>query len=378
LALNIVSYLDYYFIGESMRIQGIDLARSFAIIGMIIVNFKIVFGADYGSFPLLMFTDFLSGKAAALFVTLAGLGVSLFTNSSRTSNDFDTLNKSRKDLIVRAVILFVIGLSYMPIWPADILHYYGIFILVGAFLISSSNKTIIAIASIVPVIFLILISLIDYETNWNMQTYEYFNFWTPIGFITNLFYNGFHPVIPWLSIFLMGMLLGRFDLNSQQTRRKILRISSIVFIATTLLSLSLVYIFVKLDPSTPQDDIIAMFGTRPMPPMPLYLLSGISLSYIIVILSIIIGDRAKDNFIVKIMSNTGKLALTFYVAHVLIGMGVIDEIYNLEVDTFSIDFAVYYALGFSLLCIVFANLWLRKFKLGPLEYLFKWVAGKIK
>ena len=376
--MNIVSYLDYFFIGESMRIQGIDLARSFAIIGMIIVNFKIVFGADYGCFPLLIFTDFLSGKAAALFVTLAGLGVSLLTNTGRNNNDSHDLKKNRKDLIIKAVILFTIGLSYMPIWPADILHFYGIFILTGAFLIFSSNKAIIAIAALMPIIFLLLFSVIDYETNWNFQTLEYSDFWTPSGFITNLFYNGFHPIIPWISIFLMGMLLGRFDLNSHQTRIKILRISSIVFIATTLLSLSLIYIFAKLDPSTPNEDIIALFGTTPMPPLPLYLLSGISLSYVVIVLSIIIGEKARNNFIIKAFSNTGKLALTIYVAHVLIGMGLIDETYNLEVDTFSVDFAVYYALGFSLLCIVFANLWLRKFKLGPLEYLFKWVAGKIK
>lgn len=82
--------------GSSKRFDGLDLARAFAVFGMVIVNFKVVMtcvsGPDdmYGylrfigsltlkSDPawLIAFTGSLEGRAAATFVTLAGGGTAL-------------------------------------------------------------------------------------------------------------------------------------------------------------------------------------------------------------------------------------------------------------------------------------------------------------
>lgn len=60
------------------RIIGIDLARALAVIGMILVNFKIVFGEN----GIKSFVDILEGKAAATFVVLAGFGLALMTKSA--------------------------------------------------------------------------------------------------------------------------------------------------------------------------------------------------------------------------------------------------------------------------------------------------------
>ena len=110
-----------------MRVLGIDFARALAIIGMIIVNFKMVIGAE-GSGWLLALADSFSGKAAALFVTLAGVGIALMTQRGYESNDETLIKKGRVKLIKRSILLFVVGLSYIVIWPADILHFYGVYI----------------------------------------------------------------------------------------------------------------------------------------------------------------------------------------------------------------------------------------------------------
>ena len=52
------------------RIIGIDVARALAVIGMIIVNFKVVFG-DSGSNWVKSFASVFDEKAAATFVVLA-------------------------------------------------------------------------------------------------------------------------------------------------------------------------------------------------------------------------------------------------------------------------------------------------------------------
>jgi uncharacterized membrane protein YeiB len=63
------------------RILGIDVARALAVIGMIIVNFKIVLGEN-GENWLKTFAHLFDGKAAATFVVLAGIGLALLTNSA--------------------------------------------------------------------------------------------------------------------------------------------------------------------------------------------------------------------------------------------------------------------------------------------------------
>ncbi|MEL6625785.1 MAG: heparan-alpha-glucosaminide N-acetyltransferase domain-containing protein, partial [Bacteroidota bacterium] len=63
------------------RIIGIDVARALAVIGMIIVNFKVVLG-EKGESWLKPFANVFFGKAAALFVVLAGVGLALMTNTA--------------------------------------------------------------------------------------------------------------------------------------------------------------------------------------------------------------------------------------------------------------------------------------------------------
>jgi uncharacterized membrane protein YeiB len=106
------------------RIIGIDVARALAVIGMIIVNFKVVFG-QHGDSWLKAFAQVFEGKAAATFVVLAGMGLAMMTQSAVQTNNLDKLNLARKRIIKRAIALFLIRLSYISIWPADILHFYG-------------------------------------------------------------------------------------------------------------------------------------------------------------------------------------------------------------------------------------------------------------
>ncbi len=103
------------------RIIGFDFARGLAIIGMIFVNFKVVMSNQTSGW-LYEFVDILSGKAAALFVVLAGAGMTLMYNSAKQKNDNQQLIQVKINLLKRAAFLFVAGLSYYVIWPADILH----------------------------------------------------------------------------------------------------------------------------------------------------------------------------------------------------------------------------------------------------------------
>jgi uncharacterized membrane protein len=62
------------------------------------------------------------GEAAATFVVLAGVGLALMTNSEIKNNDQAKIKMAQIRIIKRALFLFVVGISYIAIWPADILY----------------------------------------------------------------------------------------------------------------------------------------------------------------------------------------------------------------------------------------------------------------
>ena len=81
--------------------------------------------------------------------------------------------------------------------------------------------------------------LFDYETGWNFLVLEYTDFWTFKGFIRNLFYNGFHPVVPWTAFMLFGLWYGKQDLTNDTFVKKSLRASLIVFASIQVFSVIL-------------------------------------------------------------------------------------------------------------------------------------------
>ena len=109
------------------RLEGLDLARFLAFVGMVIVNFKIAMGAEEGSGVLNLLTTALEGRAAATFVVLAGIGLGL--------TGIKGLDQTVSVTIKRAVFLLVIGLLNMTIFDADILHYYAFYFLFGVFVL---------------------------------------------------------------------------------------------------------------------------------------------------------------------------------------------------------------------------------------------------
>lgn len=351
------------------RIIGIDVARALAVIGMIIVNFKVVFGENGDSW-LKSFAHLFDGKAAATFVVLAGIGLALMTNSAIKEQNQEKLKRARKRIIKRAIFLFVVGLSYIWIWSADILHFYGIYMLVTLLFISSPPKTILIGSIGLMLLYPILIMLFEYETGWDFAVLEYTDFWTFNGFFRNLFYNGFHPVLPWTAFMLFGLWYGRQNLHDDRFIKKSLWVSLGVFITIQALSIGLIQFISKGSPKA-IEGLTPLLGTEPMPPMPIYMINGISISIVIISFCILLAKRYEKSKIINALNKTGQLALTFYVAHVIFGMGIIEEIGSLKLGEYSIEFSVVYALVFSLLCILFAEIWLRYKKSGPLEWVMR-------
>lgn len=350
------------------RVVGYDIARALAVFGMVIVNFKTVMHPNsHSEDGWLALFNILDGRASAIFVILAGVGISLLTNTARQSGHVTNLKLHQQRLHRRAVFLFVTGLLFVEIWPADILHYYAIYIAIAVLMIRASSQTLLITALLISFTFPLLFAVFDYSHSWNWETLVYADFWSPIGFIRNLFFNGFHPVLPWLAFLLLGMVLGRMPMEDARTRRTVFW--SGLLMTTLIEAAALAIRFFAINNGYPDETAKYLFSTNPMPPLPLYFLSAVGSSLMIISLCIQVGKSWGNKLWLRPLIFTGRMALTLYVAHIVVGMGVLEEFGLLNKQ--SISFAVGGAVLFFLISIVFASIWMPRFKLGPLEWLMR-------
>lgn len=362
---------------KTSRIVGYDLARALAVFGMVAVNFKVVMcmGAEANAPTWLAgLVSSLEGRAAATFVVLAGVGLSLLSHKSRTQNDTERLAQERlaqerRTLWKRAFFLFVVGALYTPIWPADILHFYGVYIALAAFFLAAPLWRL-WVCVVVPILaFVVLILVLDYEKGWDWETLSYDGLWSPAGAVRHLFFNGFHPAIPWVAFIFLGMIVGRLDMKSAAVRWRLFGWGAGVAIVAEGSSWALIRLLSSGASPADQEIVQALFGTEPMPPMPLYMAAGSGTACAVIAAAVAFGERYGEAAWVRPFIATGQLALTLYVAHVIVGMGTLESLGMLENQ--SLPTAVTAATIFCVAAVAFAHFWRQRFDRGPLEAIMR-------
>lgn len=342
------------------RLDGLDLARFVAFAGMVIVNFKIAMGAEGGNGYLSFLTTALEGRAAATFVVLAGIGLGLAGQNR--------LDQTISVTIKRAIFLLVIGLLNMTIFEADILHYYAFYFLFGVFLLPLSSRALFWILLGINVAFPFMILTLNYDAGWNWSDYSYSGFWTPVGFVRNLFFNGWHPVIPWIGFLLFGIILSRASLAKRATQWKLVIGGAIAFAVAQGISALLKAQLVPIAP-----ELSALVTTSPVPPMPQYTLAGVGTASIVVGACLLLSNSLRAIGVLQLLLPAGRQTLTLYIAHILIGMGTLEALDKLGGQT--VAQAVGASLLFCLVAIVYALIWTRWFKRGPIEAIMRKLAG---
>jgi len=346
------------------RLEGLDIARFLAFVGMVVVNFKTAMGSDgVGSSWLAAFAGAFEGRAAATFVVLAGLGLGLSAVRGAVA---DTVTVTLK----RALFLLVLGLLNAIIFEADILHYYAFYFLFGMMFLRASSTTLMVAIVMVVAGFVIALLIFDYDQGWDWENLTYTGFWEPMGMARNLLFNGWHPVLPWLAFFLFGILLSRINLQSRQTLVK-LAIGGVLSAASVEILSG--YVTMAIGPSDPEE-IAILFTTKPVPPMPLYMMAGMSVATAVISLCLLAEDWFRRTGVLKAVAPAGRQTLTLYIAHVMIGMGILDALDMLSGKE-TINSAVMSAIVFSIFATVYAYLWSRRYKRGPIEALMRKLAG---
>lgn len=330
-----------------MRLHGLDIARFLAFLGMVLVNFRIAAQVTPGADVYSQLTNALEGRAAALFVVLAGIGLSLGSTDA-------------KQVLRRALFLFAAGLLNLTIFEADILHFYGLYFLLALPFLSAPSRSLLWAAIAVVAIGVLGLFALDYEANWDWNTLAYDNFWTFEGFLRHAFFNGWHPVFPWVAFLFIGMWLGRLTLDRPQMQLRLIAWGSL----SALLG--------ALPAQLVQDpELMELLNTGTLPPGPFYVLAASGSAAVVIGLVLLCYPALERLRLSPWLIAPGRQALSLYVAHILLGMGSLEALGLLD-GTLSPAGIFWWAVGFCGLSMVFARAWSLMVRQGPLETLMRW------
>ncbi|WP_026821256.1 heparan-alpha-glucosaminide N-acetyltransferase domain-containing protein [Arthrobacter castelli] len=208
-------------IALSHRLTGIDAARGLALLGMMATHIIPLYD---GGNPTLVGTTF-SGKSSALFAVLAGVSIALYTGRGRPHRG-EPLTADRRGLAVRALVVAVFGFGAGIVQTSIaiiLVHYAFLFLMALPFAGLRVRPLIVWAAGWLlfsPVVAyrvrpLLRDSLAEAELGHNPVWSDLLN---PATFATDIFFTGYYPVAQWLGYLLVGMVIGRLDLDSVPTQ----------------------------------------------------------------------------------------------------------------------------------------------------------------
>jgi uncharacterized membrane protein len=201
------------------RLRGIDAARGLALLGMMATHLLPTFEANASLTPTWIGLTF-SGRAAALFAVLAGIGLALSTGK-QVPAEGRALGAARRGIALRAAVIAAVGLALggLEVNLAIILvHYAVLFLCVLPFLGLRLKALCVWAAAwimVSPVLAYLLRPWLlasnpplklGHNPSWEDLS-------TPSQLLGDLFFTGYYPVFQWLSYLLVGLIIGRLALT---------------------------------------------------------------------------------------------------------------------------------------------------------------------
>lgn len=386
---------------SATRLVGVDLARALAVFGMFAVHVGPGASDTDGSGGWLR--GLAEGRASALFATLAGFSLVLITGRREPKTGLAG-RQARTRVVVRAVVLLVLGtvLSTTSFGPAVILNYYGVYFLLALPLVRLRARklaiTAAATAVIGPQVAFVLRALLHPSVGPAINAYDPLERICGVG-ILDLFVTGFYPAITWMPFVIAGMAVGRLDLLARTVQWRLAAFGAglaAFAYGTSWLLLRLVGPpgFTPMPSSGSLADAGASstdgIGSGPFAVDGWLALAAVPhsgstfdvLGCLGVALLVIAGVTAalarfpKIRWWVRPVIAVGTMSLTVYVGHILAIVALPGGDATPPTQASAGLLA-----GFVVGAVVFASVWSRFFRRGPLEYLLNHatrVAGLVR
>ncbi len=383
------------------RIDLVDSLRGFSLFGILLIHFIEHFNLYfYQSPPLEPFkaintgiwdTIFFvfSGKAYAIFSFLFGFSFFIqYNNQKKQGYDF------RSRFAWRMVLLFVFAQLNAMFYPGDILVLYSAVGLILILMSNASNKLVLFIAILLMLQPLEWYKFFSSIIDVDYQPYEKIN-WNYFKLVSPILANGTLPAV-WkanlwegqlfsnlwqiengrlfqtASLFLFGMLSGRKSLFYKTPTTTLFWRRVFVW---GLIGYSIIYILqLHLQSSTALPNRILLSILVPS-------LKNLSFGSVIVAAYFLLWYLFNNNRIQSIFIAYGRMSLTNYISMAIIGSFIFYG-YGLSLNTtLNIFYSFITAIVVFIFQLFFSIWWLKRYKQGPLEYLWKkltWIGHRTK
>jgi uncharacterized membrane protein len=214
------------------RIRGVDAARGVALLGMMSVHVL----------PLVGFAGLVhsvaAGRSAALFATLAGVGLALASGGA-TPRSGSELWRARRATLARGAVVAVVGLTLggLPTPAAVILAYYAVLFAVAVLVLGWPARRL-AIAAVVaglgtPVLSHLL--RLEYGRPPG-QNLSWSSLSDPAGTLVTILLTGYYPVLTWTTYLFAGLAVGRLPLRRPGVAARVAAVGAAVAAAAALAS----------------------------------------------------------------------------------------------------------------------------------------------
>lgn len=361
------------------RVAGVDLARGLALVGMSATHMLAVQDQETGRLTLVGWVS--AGRASALFALLAGVSLALVTGGVRPRSGAARARAS-VSIVVRALLIGVCGLWLASTGTtiAVILAYYALLFVLSVPFLGLGWRPLaglaVAWAVVSPVVSHVWRS--DLPPGPNDQVT--FGSWAdPMAALRELVVIGYYPVVTWMTYLLAGLAVGRLDLRSTAVAGRLLLVGVVAAVGAWLVSAALLagglvdrlrppgagpaYSWLDLlseerSGTTPPGDIRWLAVAAPHSGTPLDLIGTTGSALAALGLCLLVMRSTAARTVLRPVAAAGTMTLTLYLLH-----GFVLAQHWVDWDT------LWYWLAHVAVALLFATVWLRFVRRGPLETL---------
>jgi uncharacterized membrane protein YeiB len=198
------------------RVTGVDLARGLAVIGMFAAHLLWI-RDPFEWTDASTWVAVVEGRSSILFATLAGVSIGLATGG-RTPPTGDALRTARRRLVVRAVLLWVIGillvLTGVPVYV--ILPAYALLFLLAVALIVLDARTLLILAGALAVVMPVVQVALDDLPLWG----------TASGDLLSLVLGWHYPFTTWIAFLVAGLGVARAGIRRTAVQLRMLAVGA--------------------------------------------------------------------------------------------------------------------------------------------------------
>jgi uncharacterized membrane protein len=225
------------------RLAGVDAARGVSLLGMI--SLHALYEADAAGHPTWSVLVF-SGRAAAAFALLAGVGLAFLTG--RRPVPAGERRAAAAMIATRAVAIGAIGFLVCAadtVLEAVILPYFAVVFLLAIPLVFLRTRVVAAIgvflATAGPVITHVLLPRLPEPSLGNPSFGRLLA--DPVGMLTELSLTGFYPSPAWLAYLCAGLVIGRMNLTKVRVAAALLAGGTVLAVWANAISALLLHRF---------------------------------------------------------------------------------------------------------------------------------------